>query len=131
VNSKKRLLHSYVAGLFDGEGSVEFSKTFALRISITNTNKQILQQLQSQYGGNVKKTSYKPTSTNNIKQCWQWRIGSSGARHCLSLLIPYLVIKRKQAELSLLSQCNPGVKLTPKERRFKEWIRERIKNLKR
>lgn len=94
---------AYIAGLFDGEGcvSVYHEKTTKYRLariqaSLSNTNLPIVEYLKDCFGGYVK-TRILPSG----KLCKSWSVSCRKAAEVLTQLIPYLKIKRGQAELAL------------------------------
>lgn len=99
----------YLAGLFDGEGCVSISKyhpvyssiiyQYCLRIYIVNTNKEIIDLLKFQFGGCI--TSSKRDLQKN-KEAWSWQLVTDQALKFLELVYPYLIIKKKQAEVGML-----------------------------
>jgi hypothetical protein len=93
----------YLAGLFDGEGSVSIISG-CLRITITNRNADVLRWIQGVYGGGL----------NSRPDGWRpgWR-----ENHCLTIttrkaarfladVLPFLRIKKAQAEIGLLVQSS-------------------------
>ncbi len=51
---------SYAAGLFDGEGSIfilKANQTYFLTVSITNTNLDVLREIQKLVGGQISEYS--------------------------------------------------------------------------
>ena len=101
----KRIDLAYAAGIFDGEGSVSFQKSKSHKQSVfaqvTNTNEWICQQFKFWFGGSVGRYDVKP---GQWKVCWRWRGHGEGAVRCLELLLPYLRLKRPQAELTIAFQ---------------------------
>ena len=102
---------AYIAGIFDGEGCVSISKekerttikgySYRLRVIVGNTNEWLIKFLQSQFGGNIvlrqpRMPWYKPI--------WQWQIGAKLAQVFLEALLPYLQLKKHQAELGIAFQ---------------------------
>lgn len=89
---------AYVAGFFDGEGCVGFAKnrsTIYPRVLITNTNIDVLKQIQNMFGGDIKPLSKRK---ENWKQGFYLRICWQKAVDFLSEIYPYLVVKNCQAE---------------------------------
>jgi hypothetical protein len=102
---------SYLAGLFDGEGtfSIYHHKgqsssgspydSTALRIEVTNTKIELMEWLVQHFGG-----QYYSHRRSNSKHCiaygWRPKGRSNGERLLLGLL-PYLVIKKEQAKVAL------------------------------
>jgi len=93
----------YLAGFIDGEGSLMIARWtsprytrvyYKPRISIANTDKEVLQQIQQAYGGIL-------TNQPPRKAAWRfayqliWTDGMVGP--LLSVVKPYLIIKRDQA----------------------------------
>lgn len=97
----------YLAGLLDGEGSVIVSRTrgrgsindsISMRVCITNTDLALIEWLLSELGGSfVSKKILK----EHHKQAYQWLLGGKNAARFLSAVLPYLRIKRAQAEAGL------------------------------
>jgi hypothetical protein len=91
----------YIAGFVDGEGSIGFGrsgkqKRLVPRISIVNTNREILEDIQSEYGGDIQPlTQRKP----GWKQGWSWRLSNNKAVLFVELIEPYLRLKYNQAWL--------------------------------
>ena len=104
---------AYFAGLFDGEGCVSINKTkgpknkpysrfgFQLRISITNTNLEVLEKLQKVYGGKIYKRE-----KSNARSYYDWVAASNQAIDPLTKWTPFLIIKRDQANIALEFQKN-------------------------
>jgi hypothetical protein len=97
---------AYLAGFFDGEGCIViqsgisgFQKSLShrLQISIGNTYKPVMDwikkeiRLGSLYGQGGKKQK---------KVCWNWYCRGNQAAFILRNLLPYLKVKRAQAELA-------------------------------
>ncbi len=92
----------YLAGLFDGEGSVTFTRRFKegreqfyAALSLSNTDKRVLDSALSQLGGSV---STQSDRGNYV--CYSWYASHSSARKAAEILYPRTYIKRE--ELSLL-----------------------------
>ena len=105
----------YIAGLFDGEGSVSIGirrtkgekvkngtpgKTYigyALVIQITNGYKPILDAVRAIYGGRV----YKQSVYKGSRPCWVWNLRAQASRVFLTMVQHYIHIKRAQVQLAL------------------------------
>jgi len=108
-NSYNELLQeidkAYLAGIIDGEGCIQLVKksnnhSFDARLSITNTNQDLLDWIYKRIGGLYYKNSW------TYKQpTWKERhdliFTNQKARSILHTVLPYLVIKKPQAELVL------------------------------
>ena len=94
---------AYVAGIIDGEGTITVVKngqTSSLRVSVCNTNEWLINWLRFSFGGSV----YKFRKIEKNKQAWQWMLTCRKARDFIVLVMPYLQIKRPQAELAIQFQ---------------------------
>lgn len=93
-----KLKPEYIAGLFDGEGCINFSRcrtSIFPRILLVNTNLAILEKLKAQYGGDIQKLSRKP----NWKQAYIWRLSWLKAVNFLDEISDWLEIKTEQADI--------------------------------
>ena len=93
----------YLAGLFDGEGCIFVSRqnsgrSHYLGVTITNTNVGVLKLAKRMFGGSIRQNS---DSRKHRTTSWVWRIVSNQAENALKTLLPYLRIKRQEAELAL------------------------------
>lgn len=102
----------YLAGLFDGEGCVTIYKrpsigkqspNFSLRISVTQTVRIVPEMFRHRFGGSllVERRAHK-----NWKDCYDWVATSNIAARALASMLPYLIVKRKQAVVGLRFQVN-------------------------
>lgn len=90
---------AYIAGIVDGEGCISFCRirgSHFVRVLVANTNRDVLEYLQSIFGGDIHSVARKP----GWKQSWQWRISWSRAIEFLDLIEPWLRIKEDQAHLA-------------------------------
>lgn len=98
-NSK--MLHSYAAGLFDGEGciGIYFGGHGAVRVvSLVNTNLKVIQEFKKKYGGNIKSLSLK--GKLGTKPQYSWTLGDKKKiQKFLVCMNNYLRIKRKEANV--------------------------------
>lgn len=109
---------AYIAGLFNGEGCVTVNPTNQLFITITNTNRDVLQ-----FVANALNAGYidkKPVQKNQ-SPCYFWRCHSRHAAKVLEKLLPYLIIKKQHALLAV------GVVWLPVEQRAE--VRSKIQAL--
>jgi hypothetical protein len=100
---------AYLAGLFDGEGSINIFKQpnkkdrinpcYFLEISIGNTHKGVLKWVSENFGGRLAHNAEQYTRRNH--RTWRWRASSNEACAVLMILLPYLVVKKEQAELAI------------------------------
>ena len=126
TRTKVRLTNEYIAGLFDGEGNVNIYRHeydaprkagYELSIAIHNTHKGIVERLHGEWGGYLQARIRK---TDKWKTGYAWKLSSNEAIALLEKIIPFLVIKREQAEVAIEFQ-----KLKQKKRfRFIQNIQE-------
>lgn len=96
---------AYIAGLLDGEGTVCLAARkdkdcrnhfFYPRVQISNTSLDLLDRVLEITGnGYVTRSS----SPEGQKPGYVWKIGARQARYILPQVLPYLVLKRRQAEI--------------------------------
>lgn len=91
---------AYTAGIVDGEGCITIQKGEMSTIicKVTNTNQSLVEWLKNEYGGSVQKGFSK---NKNAKPAYGWYIKSKKAAVFLYLLVPYLRMKKEQAEICL------------------------------
>jgi hypothetical protein len=116
----------YTAGFFDGEGSITYQeapyrrkgvlrgKMFHLRVTLANTNLEILEALRETYGGSV---SSKWSTNPNARPTWTWFAAGPKAENFLSIVGPLLRIKQQQYQVA----CEFFAwKKTPKQERYEK-----------
>jgi hypothetical protein len=104
IISKEKL--AYFAGLIDGEGSIFICKAILdsgmpshnLEVTITNTNRKIIDWLLDNLGGTERNSGKRGTAD---KSQWAWVVRHHKARPYLEAMLPYLVAKRDQAIIAL------------------------------
>lgn len=93
---------AYAAGLIDGEGCIGIYRNshngnYQLRIAVEMVESSGLQELHSLFGGRW----YFKTGTEVRRPRCSWMVFNSAAEAALRLILPYLRVKRPQAELGL------------------------------
>lgn len=96
---------AYLAGLFDGEGNITIAKTgkyerSTLRVSVTNTNRDVLIMINKAYGGRLNNNTFKNRPKHH-KISFRLTWHESFAADIILLMYPYLIIKAPQAKLAL------------------------------
>lgn len=104
----------YLAGFVDGEGSITISRSsnsiteserYQVRLSIGNTNKEVLENIREFLYQEGLSVISLPRSRNDprvlAKPCWTLRITGKRLEKVLPNLVERLIIKRKQAELAI------------------------------
>jgi hypothetical protein len=83
---------AYMAGFFDGEGSISISlqqgKYLRIEVAVSQNTADVLWMYVRQFRGNV----YQST------RCYQWKCYGEGAVAFLKSLIPFMIVKRLDAE---------------------------------
>ena len=115
---------AYLAGAMDSDGCLSIKKsTYHLRVRKDSSNpvyseqlslKQVTPQIPDllavSFGGTVKLVA---GQTENSKPVYRWAVTDTIAARATQMLLPYLLIKRRQAELILELR-------TSKESRYKQ-----------
>lgn len=100
---------AYIAGLMDGEGCIGIYKnrkhsgkgyTYQLYVSLGQANEWICQYLKFAFGDSI--TYY--NKTRGRQPYWQWSTTTRKALNLLQQVLPYLKLKRPQAELAIKFQ---------------------------
>lgn len=96
---------AYVAGIIDGEGCIRIGQrkknSNYVGVGVGHTNEWLIRWLHFSFGGSVcSKKAWLP----NQKPQWSWELRTRQACEFLKLILPYLKIKRPQAELALKFQ---------------------------
>jgi hypothetical protein len=100
---------AYLAGLFDGEGSIFILRkernrrySYWLEISITNTDAALIEWVQSVVGA---RRSLQPETFNTSgKPIYRWLASAVQALNFLKLVMPWLRTKRDRAEIAIAFQ---------------------------
>ena len=95
---------AYFAGLVDGDGCIHISNRGELSVTVTNCYRPVLDDLCSSYGG----AEYKDRTKQNAQEVYRWKLYCQKADAILKRLLPYLRIKRNQAQIALQHQGTKG-----------------------
>ena len=108
---------AYLAGLVDGEGCIHINKwrnllknghQYALLVQIKMCDGRLLKELHRKYGGNLRLLK-RSLENPNHSDILVWRLGNRNAQAFLERLLPYLRLKRRQAEIGInFSKSIPG-----------------------
>lgn len=89
---------SYLAGFFDGEGTIQIAKqSGGLLIQVAQCNRWILELFRMQFGGSIHEV-IKPKPYTNI---YMWSIAALKASSFLETIKPYLTLKKPEAILAI------------------------------
>lgn len=93
------LSNEYIAGFFDGEGSIMIEPThnYFLKVSIGNNNKEILEEIQKIFCGTISLAK----RYDNNKNSYIWVVKCKKAENFLKDILPFLKIKQEHAILGL------------------------------
>ncbi len=106
----KKVDLAYIAGLFDGEGSICIERNgrrFWIYVGVIMTDEYIIRWLQFVFGGSI--YHYAPRGISKKDQ-WRWRTVGPQAIPVLKALMPYLRLKKAQAELAIEFQKKMNIK---------------------
>jgi len=127
---------AYLAGLIDGDGSICLNKEkrryYRLNVEVSSRNKDHLEYIQRIFGG------YIVESMKNGAKLYVWMCRGRQAEAVLRAIAPYLILKKKQAEIALeyrdmfrnkgKNRFNP---LTPEEIKRREEIYNSLRKINR
>lgn len=95
---------AWLAGLFDGEGTIvptKGKKMRDIRMNITNTHLPLLERvLEVTATGRIFDHSKYRTNPKHSR-VWHWNCYGTNARELLRQIRPYLIVKAKKADLAL------------------------------
>ena len=97
----------WAAGFFDGEGSISINRpSYALVVAVTGSNKSVLEMFRQRYKGYLNRISKagKIILEGKYKSkvdCYQFIFEYDNATVFLRQVLPYLKVKKEQAELAL------------------------------
>jgi len=94
---------AYAAGIIDGEGSFFLGpagrdRHVAMNLQVVNTNADVIRWLQRTFGGGM---SQARARSPRCKIPFHWMLTSRGVRKILPAMLPYLIVKRRHAEIIL------------------------------
>ena len=103
---------AYLAGIIDGEGTLFIGNYgnkdknrgngfFQTVIAVTTTDKCLIDWLYSNFGGWMSEYTPKQRAENCKGPVYSWKCTGDRLTHLCEIMIPYLVIKKDQAEILL------------------------------
>jgi hypothetical protein len=155
----KKEFFAYVAGYFDGEGSVYIYKNddarykgkeymedrgnvgvkYGLRWKLTNTNLESLEYVKARIGGTIHLYRDIRRNENNPKTQYTLDLYADKAMKVLQKTLPYLIIKQEVAQEAIKFQLHlnrhkenqggPGYKVPKEEMEWRENQRELLKKI--
>lgn len=103
---------AYTAGMLDGEGSIMLIKTgkdanrpnsgyyVHLTVKIVNTNREVIDWINQRWESS-EKAIYTRKPRGNFRQMYGWQINGKNAYNFILDVYPYLIIKKKQADIAI------------------------------
>jgi len=102
---------AYMAGILDGEGSLSIGnhsgnrkngdRHFQVNIAICSTDEVLITWIVDTFGGYKGKYTPNQMCKNGRKQVFRWQCSSDRLSHICEICLPYLIIKKRQAEILL------------------------------
>jgi len=105
LEEKEKL--AYLAGLIDGEGTITLLPTYpdrgiyATYLIVSNSEERLMNWLIKNFGGVVKEVRSRNSSLRSTKKCFNWILRTKKAAEIIEKCLPYLIVKRPQAEVIL------------------------------
>ena len=97
----KSVKNAYLAGLIDGEGSLylklDDGNGVMAQLTIAMCSEETIGWIAENFGGRVERVNR--VRKENHSQLWRWRVHGAMAAVILKDTIPYMVTKRRLAEL--------------------------------
>ena len=130
----------YISGFFDGEGYIVITKAkhrriqgahrYWLVVQFTNTHKEVMEEIHKVVGGSL--IFHK--GQNGLKPHYRVTLYCREAYECLKLMLPYLIVKKKEAECAIKFQDSmrawgSRIPLTEREANFQEQCHLTIKSM--
>jgi len=119
---------AYLAGLFDGEGTITLSRKTANSqfrypvLSISSTTLFLLELCKDTFGGHV---SAQKVYKSHYKQSWSWKISFNSAINAIEALLPYCREPDKCRRMKLILDRYKQV--TPRSGRYTpDMIQEKL-----
>lgn len=129
-NDNRKISYEYLAGMIDGEGCIAYHQkkdkktisgfTFAPYMNVTSSVVWHLELLKDNFGGTISKDTQKGFANTGINDVYSLRWSSNEIRELLPRVLPYLILKRKEAVLVL-----EGLSIT-KNHRCKTYVQSEI-----
>lgn len=124
---------AYLAGLVDGEGTVSCSTTINKKglqvlhkqLSIFNTNLVLISWITSRFGGVV----HSRQRSTKWKEEHQVKWSATEASVILELVLPYLVIKKEQAEIFIALHKTKSNSVSTETHEYRQRLCDRIQEL--
>ena len=120
MNNNFKLDISYIAGLFDGEGSVYYKqltekrkgrnpcKVWKIRMEMSMTDKNVIELVhETLMVGTVRERKFN-TVPSHYKKQWRWSCSHRDALHVCKLLWPHVIVKLHKIE-QIIDHYEPDI----------------------
>jgi len=128
------------AAYMDGEGSIlivrrgkkryDAGKGFYLDVRMTNTDPRLIHWFKERFDGSV---IHELRRSKKHRDCYRWHITCQAAARFIEGVLPYLIIKREQAEVALAFQSTlrgAGTRVSEDAARERELFKQELSDLK-
>jgi len=120
---------AYAAGIIDGEGCVHIRRCkkhnsfwphiYDLHIFVSSSDQLLTHWLHEQFGGHTCKC--KPPPCGHYPK-YQWCIQANQANQFLQNILPYLLLKKEQAELAIKFQTEKKLRRKYQSGHPRPWV---------
>lgn len=94
--SKEEII--YLAGFFDADGCITTSTKTCFRLTISNTNLEVLEFIKEKFGGNINNLWLPKNPKHSL--AWKWITAKKADVLVIMCLInPYLIVKKEQSDV--------------------------------
>lgn len=112
------LSRDYIAGFFDGEGSIGIYqsksnrkyRSWRLHVNAAQVEPEVIIELHKRFGGSINLYE-RSKKMKNRRDCWYWFCSGRVAEKFLRFVLDGLCVKKAQAEVALLfmeNRMKPG-----------------------
>jgi len=112
-------IKAYLAGIVDGEGSIYIGRPrknvktgayyYMTVLSVNSTDAILIDWLFSKFGGHKGTYTRKQLAHNSRKQVYYWHATGERLLHLCQVILPFLVIKPRQAEIMIKMRQSYGL----------------------
>ena len=94
---------AYLAGLFDGEGSIRIEPTGQfIQLRIANKNLEVIKWVKNNFGGTIEIDAFKRKEGYKKNIHYSWQMGNAaGVKKFLKMVQPYLIIRYQKCTEAL------------------------------
>lgn len=119
---------AWFAGLFEGEGTFNFSNGVPRRISISMTDLDVLEAVRDSFGGSIHSAS-RAVYKEHWKDAWVWNLSGEKAVQLSEAIYPLLSLRRKERANEFISQLRTRISERGEQKDFHEKRKKRMVEL--